>query len=77
MRTPVKSWALLALFLLLLVFSLPAWEGSGRDFSAWENLLRFLHRFFPPDFSDWRELAEGFRETAQIGFLATAIAAVV
>lgn len=77
MRTPIKSWALLALFLALLVFSLPAWEGSGRDFSAWENLLRFLHRFLPPDFSDWRELAEGFRETAQIGFLATVIAAVI
>lgn len=76
MRRATSPLLLLALALAL-GWSLPAWEGSGRDFSSWENLLRFLHRFLPPDFSDWRELAEGFRETAQIGFLATAIAAVV
>jgi phosphonate transport system permease protein len=59
----------------LVVLSLPAWEGSSRDLSEWENLSRFLGRFFPPDFSDWKSLAEGFRETAQIAFLATLIAA--
>lgn len=59
---------------LLVALSLPAWEGSSRDLSEWENLARFLGRFFPPDFSDSRSLAEGFRETAQIAFLSTLIA---
>lgn len=65
------------LFLCLLFLSLPAWEGSGRDISHWDNLTRFLGRFFPPDFSDSRELLAGLLETVQVGFLATVIASVI
>ena len=72
----LRTLGLYLLFFVLLAISFPAWEGSTRDLSQWENLLRFLSRFFPPDFSDWRELLEGFRETVQIAFLATVIASI-
>jgi phosphonate transport system permease protein len=61
----------------LFALSTPAWEGSGRDISHWDNFLRFLGRFFPPDFSDHEELLQGLIETAQVGFLATAFASVI
>lgn len=71
-----KLFTLLAL-IIFFILSLPAWEGSGRDISVWDNFLRMGIRFFPPDFSDRREIFQGLLETAQIGFLATAIAAIV
>jgi phosphonate transport system permease protein len=71
---PFLPYLLLALFIFL---SLPAWEGSTRDLSEWENLFRFIGRFFPPDFSDWKSLLEGFRETVQIAFLATLLASAI
>jgi len=69
--------ALWVIFFVLLFLSFPAWEGSGRDISTWENLVRFVMRFFPPDFSDGEELWAGLVETAQVGFLSTTIAALI
>lgn len=65
------------LFLAAVLVSWPAFEGSGRDVDSVGSFLRFFARFFPPDFSDARELVSGLIETAQIGFLATVLAAVL
>jgi len=73
----MKKLLLYGLFLALVALSLPAWEGSSRDLSEWENLSRFLGRFFPPDFSDAKVLGIAFRETLQIAFLGTLIASAI
>lgn len=73
----MKKLFTLLVLILLFVFSLPAWEGSGRDISLWDNLFRMGIRFFPPDFSDYKEIFYGLLETAQIGFLSTAVAAFI
>jgi phosphonate transport system permease protein len=67
----LRTYFLYGIFIALIILSLPAWEGSTRDLSEWENFARFLGRFFPPDFSDSQTLAVAFRETLQIAFLAT------
>lgn len=71
----MRKWISILLFLGLLIFSLPAWEGSGRDLSLWENFIHFAMKFFPPDFSDSQELLAGLKETLQVGILATSLAA--
>ncbi len=71
----MKRWITFILFAGLIVFSLPAWEGSGRDLSLWDNFAQFTAKFFPPDFSDSQELWLGLKETLQVGILATTIAA--
>ncbi len=77
MSSTLRSVFLYGLFFLLVALSLPAWEGSSRDLSEWENLARFASRFFPPDFSDSALLARAFRETLQIAFLGTLVASVL
>jgi phosphonate transport system permease protein len=67
----------LVLFILAVLASLPGIRGSGRDLDTWGNLVRFLGRFFPPDFSVWRLTLSSLLETIQIGVVATAIAIVV
>jgi len=64
------------LFLILLLASLPIFEGSGRDISFWEQLLRFLGQFFPPDFSILPQISHALWETVQIACLATSIGVV-
>jgi phosphonate transport system permease protein len=62
---------------LALFFSLPALRGSGREIDLWANFVRKLHDFFPPDFSDWRLIAETMGETFQIAVLATCFATIL
>jgi phosphonate transport system permease protein len=61
----------LIIFLLAIGGSLPALRGSGRDLDHAANLLRFLKRFFPPDFSVAGQILEALVETIQIAVLAT------
>lgn len=61
----------------LIIWSLPVFEGSGRDLPFWQNAERLFFRFFPPDFSELPTLLEAFYETLRIGFAATLISALV
>jgi phosphonate transport system permease protein len=62
-------------FLILVIFSWPAIEGSDRSLSYWSNLRNFLSRFLPPDFSEsrdtWKALVETFRIAVMATFFAT------
>ena len=69
-RLNIATVALL-IFLLAIGGSLPALRGSGRDLAHATNLLRFLKRFFPPDFSVSGQILEAVLETIQIAVLAT------
>lgn len=64
----------LLLFVLAALFSLPALRGSGRELAYWENTLRFLGRFFPPDRSVLPQVLAALGETAQIAVMATFLA---
>jgi phosphonate transport system permease protein len=64
----------LLLFVLAALFSLPALRGSGRELAYWENTLRFLGRFFPPDLSVLPQVLAALAETAQIAVMATFLA---
>jgi phosphonate transport system permease protein len=61
----------LILFLIAMAASLPAMRGSGRDLDHVGNLIRFLRRFFPPDFSVSGQIVEALVETIQIAVMAT------
>jgi phosphonate ABC transporter permease subunit PhnE len=61
----------LIIFLIAIVASLPAMRGSGRDLDHVANLIRFLKRFFPPDFSVSGQILEALAETIQIAVMAT------
>jgi phosphonate transport system permease protein len=69
-RLNVLSVTLL-LFVLAVVFSAPALRGSGRDLAYWDNITRFVGRFFPPDFSVLPQVLAALVETAQIAVMAT------
>jgi phosphonate transport system permease protein len=64
----------LILFLLAVVFSWPALQGSGRSLPLGENLSAFLVRFWPPDFSIWPQISLALWETLQIAVLSTLFA---
>lgn len=64
----------LLLFLLAVLFSLPALRGSGRDLAYWDNTRRFLGRFLPPDLSVLPQVLSALVETAQIAVMATFLA---
>lgn len=66
-----------ALFLILVVISLPALEGAGRDLDYLKNLRAFLGKFFPPDFSVAPELLRAVGETVQIAVMATFFAVIL
>jgi phosphonate transport system permease protein len=69
-RLNVASVSLLV-FLIAIVASLPAMRGSGRDLDHAANLIRFLGRFLPPDFSVTGQILEAMAETVQIAVMAT------
>lgn len=58
-------------FLLVVVFSSPVMEGSGRNLNYLENISRFLGAFFPPDFSVTWQVLKALGETIQIAVMAT------
>jgi phosphonate transport system permease protein len=58
-------------FLLAVISSVGALEGSGRDLDYWANLNRFLNKFFPPDLSVLDRTLEALLETFQIAVMAT------
>lgn len=64
----------LLLFLLAALGSARVLRGSGRNLDYWQNLGRFLNRFFPPDFSVTRETLAALGETFQIATMATLFA---
>jgi len=72
--------ALLAFGLLVVLavigtaFSLPALRGSERELDYAANLMRFVGRFFPPDFSVTGRALGALVETFQIAMLATVFA---
>lgn len=61
----------LLLFLLAVVFSSGTLRGSGRSVDYWESLMRFVGRFFPPDFSVTPTVLTALGETVQIAIMAT------
>lgn len=67
----------LVIFLLAILFSLPAIHGSERQLDYAGNLWRFLQRFFPPDFSASPQILRGLLETIQMAVIATAFAIVL
>ncbi len=46
-------------------------RGSGRELDHTANLIRFLKRFFPPDFSVAGQILGALAETVQIAVMAT------
>lgn len=69
--------ATLALFLVLVVVSLPALEGAGRELDYVQNLRRFAGQFLPPDFSVAPQIFEALGETVQIAVMATFFAVIL
>jgi phosphonate transport system permease protein len=67
----------LVLFLILVIVSLPALEGAGRELDYLQNLRRFVGQFFPPDFSVTPQLLDALGETIQIAVMATFFAVVL
>jgi phosphonate transport system permease protein len=61
----------LLVFLIAIAGSFPAMRGSGRDLDHASNLIRFLKRFFPPDFSVSGQVLGALVETIQIAVMAT------
>jgi phosphonate transport system permease protein len=61
----------LLVFFIAIVASLPAMRGSGRDLDHAANLIRFLKRFLPPDFSVTGQVLGALTETVQIAVMAT------
>ena len=61
----------LLVFLMAIAGSFPAMRGSGRDLDHASNLIRFLKRFFPPDFSVSGQVLGALVETIQIAVMAT------
>ena len=67
----------LFVFLIAIVASLPAMRGSGRELDHAANLIRFLKRFFPPDFSVAGQILGALAETVQIAVMATCFSVVL
>ncbi len=85
MKIPKLGWrerftafgATLILFLVLVVVSLPALEGAGRELDYLANLRRFASQFFPPDFSVAPQILNALGETVQIAVMATFFAVIL
>ena len=69
--------ATFALFLVLVIISLPALEGAGRELDYLKNLRRFAGQFFPPDFSVIPQIFAALVETLQIAVMATFFGVIV
>lgn len=65
------------LFLILVVLSIPALEGAGRELDFAANLKRFALQFYPPDFSVVPQILNSLTETVQIAVMATVFAVVL
>lgn len=63
--------------MILVIISLPALEGAGRDLNYLENLRRFLAKFFPPDLSVFPQVVRALAETLQIAVMATFFAVIL
>jgi len=59
------------IFLLAVISSVGALEGSGRDLDYMNNLSRFINKFFPPDLSILNRTLVALVETFQIAVMAT------
>lgn len=64
----------LAAFAVAVAASAATLRGPGRELDYGANLLRFIRKFFPPDFSVAGETFGALVETVQIAVLATAAA---
>jgi len=71
----VVKWLKRGTIAALVLVSLPALTGSGRDLDYVANTRRFVGGFFPPDLSVISEVMRSFVETFQIGFMATILGA--
>lgn len=69
--------ATLIIFAILVLVSLPALQGSGRELNYLENLMRFASRFFPPDLSVTGDAITALLETIRMAVMATFFAAVI
>lgn len=69
--------ATLILFLILVVISLPALKGAGRQLNYFANLRRFLSQFLPPDLSVAPQIISAVGETIQIAVMATFFAVII
>ncbi|MFP6854857.1 MAG: phosphonate ABC transporter, permease protein PhnE [Opitutales bacterium] len=58
-------------FLLAVISSVGALEGSGRDLDYWGNIGRFIEKFFPPDLTILNRTLIALLETFQIAIMAT------
>ncbi len=67
----------LVIFLVAVVFSSPALQGSGRDLDYLGNFLRFAGNFFPPDFSVTGVVLLALVETFQMAVMATFFAVIL
>lgn len=65
------------LFVLAVIFSWPALQGSGREMDYWTNFWGFVRRFWPPDFAVWPQISVALVETFRIAVLATLFATVL
>lgn len=62
-----------ALFIVLVVSSLPVLEGSGRQVNPGQQFVRFVREFFPPDLSVLPSVLAALWETIQIAAVATLV----
>lgn len=69
--------ATIIIFVILVVISLPALQGSGRELNYLENFLRFAAKFFPPDLSVTKDAFTSLIETIRMAVMATFFAAVI
>jgi len=69
--------ASLLLFSILVVISLPALEGAGRELDYLRNLHSFAGKFFPPDWSATPQILRALGETVQIAVMATFFAVIL
>jgi phosphonate transport system permease protein len=66
-----------AILFVALVASIGTIEGPRREVAVWDNLVRFLGYFLPPDTSALGPALSGLVETAQIAIIATFVALVI
>lgn len=79
MKTPRLDAPRVACLLLLLavLVSLPVLQPPGRELDYAANLVRFLHRFWPPDFSVLPAILPSLVETFQMAVLGTVLACLI
>ncbi|MGE4107324.1 MAG: phosphonate ABC transporter, permease protein PhnE [Bacteriovoracia bacterium] len=76
-RPSLSFYISFLLFSGAVLWSLLSFDLPDRELNYFDNALRFLKRFFPPDFSVWRPLLESLLETIRIAILSTVVAVVI